>query len=270
MQSLRQENVQAMVNELNQSKLKPATVKKVYMVLKTALQRAVRNQMLNSNPALYTILPKLNQEEIQFLTRYEQKELLDALPDSANGRALRFILGTGLRASELIGLRWSDIHGDCLTVSQTIQRRGDLEKGKGTCIYFGTPKSKAGYRTVPLTAKMEDLLRVHKRLQSARRLQTGAAWQDYDLIFCTEMGTPNNDRNIARTLDVALKNAGLAHRGLHALRHSFATRAVENGMDIRTLSEILGHADVATTLRLYVHSSIDTKREAMRGLDKVL
>ena len=90
------------------------------------------------------------------------------------------------------------------------------------------------------------------------------------LCFCTQLGTPLESRNLLRTYHVVPKSAGLNKRGLHTLRHTFATRALESGMDVRTLSEIRGHEDVSTTLNLYCHSSLDTKREGMEKMSALL
>ena len=83
----------------------------------------------------------------------------------------------------------------------------------------------------------------------------GGAWEDNDFVFATTMGKPMDARNLARTLHTQLGRIGAEKRGLLALRHTFGTRAIENGVDPKTLSEIMGHKDVATTLRLYVQAA---------------
>ncbi len=95
--------------------------------LRTALQQAVMNQLILKNPAIGIHLPKNEQKEIDVLTAEEQLRLLEALPQTDNGRALRFILGTGLRSSELCGLRWKDIKGNTFTVNQAITTYQDFE-----------------------------------------------------------------------------------------------------------------------------------------------
>ena len=90
------------------------------------------------------------------------------------------------------------------------------------------------------------------------------------MVFCTEIDTPYELRNLNRVLHRTLKKANLHTMGVHSLRHSFATRAVEAGMDIRTLSEILGHTQVSLTMQLYVHSNMETKKREMEKLDAFL
>lgn len=269
LQELKAQHIQAVINSLIKEGKAPSTIRKAYTILHAALDQAVINQMLLHNPSQYTILPKMEQQEIRFFSLDEQKRFIDALPDSTAGRALYFILGTGIRAAELTGLRWSDIRGSCFTVSQTIRRNRNYQDGAThrTFLESSSPKTKAGRRTIPLSTKMQLLLSQHRRIQLQTRLAKGADWNANDLIFCSEIGTPYEGRNLTRVLHRTLEKAGLEMMGVHALRHTFATRAIESGMDIRTLSEILGHAKVSLTLQLYAHSSMETKKKAMEGMD---
>jgi len=228
--------------------------------------------MLLHNPSEHTILPKLEQKHIRFFTLDEQKRFVDALPDSTAGRALYFILGTGIRAAELTGLRWSDIQGKQFTVAQTIRRNRDFDSDgeQRTSLQTSTPKTRAGRRTIPLSPKMLDLLAIQRKRQLEAKLKAGEGWNSNNLVFCSEIGTPYEGRNLTRVLHRTLHKAGIEQLGVHALRHTFATRAVESGMDMRTLSEILGHTKVSLTLQLYAHSTDETKRNAMEMMDAFL
>lgn len=272
LQDLRAQNVQATVNTLAKEKKAPSTIRKAYTVLHAALEQAVINQMLVHNPSTHTILPKMEQPEIRFFTLAEQKRFIDALPDSTAGRALYFILGTGLRMAELSGLRWSDIHGSYFTVVQTIRRNRNFSDDAKTRTFLetSTPKTRAGRRTIPLSAKMQELLITQRRIQIETRLAQGVNWNANDLVFCSDIGTPYEGRNLCRVLHRTLEQAGLEQMGVHALRHTFATRAIESGMDVRTLSEILGHTKVSLTLQLYVHSSMETKIKELSKMDAFL
>lgn len=122
---------------------------------------------------------------------------------------------------------------------------------------------------------MKELLEVQRRTQIQARLSIGSAWggpmpgQGDCFVFSTDIGTALDRNNISRVLRSCLDQAGLKRRGIHALRHTFATNCIRAGMDVRTLSEILGHADVALTLRLYVHSDMETKRAGMRAIEEL-
>ena len=272
LQDLKPQQVQLAVNALVQQGKAPATVRKAHAILHAALGRAVIDQMIKHNPSEYTVLPKMERRDIRYLTQTEQKSFIQYLPDCSVGRALYFILGTGIRAGVLSGLRWSDVQDDRFTVRQTVRRNRDFTEDAPTRTHleFGTPKSNAGHRTIPLTTKMQVLIQEHRRIQTAARLATGEEWNDHDLVFCTEIGTPYELRNLNRVLHRTLKKANLHTMGVHSLRHSFATRAVEAGMDIRTLSEILEHTQVSLTMQLYVHSNMETKKKEMEKLDAFL
>ena len=264
--------MQAVVNGLVKQKKSPSTVRKAHAILHSALEQAVVNQMLLHNPSRRTILPKMEQKDIRFLSLAEQRAFIAALPEGTAGRALYFILGTGLRVEELSGLRWSDIHGNYFTIAQTIRRNRDFSDNSATrtILESGTPKTKAGRRTIPLSPRMQEVLLTQRREQLILRLAAGNSWIANDLVFCTDIGTPYEGRNLNRVLHRTLQQAGLDTMGVHSLRHTFATRAMEAGMDVRTLSEILGHAKVSLTLQLYAHSSMETKQKELEKMDSFL
>jgi integrase len=271
LQKLRPDQVQSGFNELVRKHYAPATIRKARTILHTALQRAVRNHLILTNPCEDIEIPKEHQDEVRYFTVTEQKRFLEALPDNTPGRALGFILGTGLRASECCGLRWCDVHRDEFTVSHTILRSRDFEsEEQRTVLTSGTPKTRAGARTIPLSNRLSEILVEQRKEQRIIRMKCGSKWNDQDLVFTTALGTPLEGRNLTRALHEVLDKAGIERLGVHALRHTFATRAVENGMDYRTLSEILGHARVAITMQLYVHSTDETKRKAMAAMDRFL
>ncbi len=137
-------------------------------------------------------------------------------------------------------------------------------------------KTKAGRREIPLTDNTKALLDVQRREQTRIRLSVGSAWTGGkpgagDMpVFATQRGTVYDRNNIDRTLRQCLTKAGLRPRGLHALRHTFATNWVRSGADLRTLSEILGHTKVAFTMQQYVHSDMSTKRAGLLAVENMV
>ena len=287
LQKLRSEQVQAFYNKeqkegINGNPLAPSSIRRLSVTLHCAMKQAVANKLINSNPCHKDAvkLPKMEQEEIEVLQDWEYKQLLKFIPENNEGRAILLMLNTGLRVSEVCGLRWKDIADEMLTVNQISMWVHDYEgteQNKNASLVFASPKTKKSHRDIPLTKSMQTLIKKQRiyvntlRAKAVKAYEDGKTdkqWQEHDLVFCTKYGAPMDKRNILRTYHRILMKAGLNQRGLHTLRHTFATRAVASGMDIRTLSELLGHENVATTLNLYVHSSLDKKREALDKMDK--
>lgn len=268
LQKLRVEQVQRFVNEQSKDK-QPATVRKIMEVFKAALKQAVVNGLISKNPCDGVTLPKMEQKEVEFLEPDEQKKLLAALPDTDNGRALSFILKTGLRVSELCALRWSDVEADHFTVRQGAVRTKVFDAKEGelkTSMTIAPPKPKAGKREIPIMPAIASILQDQRKLYAERRLAAGELWQDGGYVFSSEKGAVKDPANLRRTLSTALKHARLKHRGLQALRHSFATNLIRAGADARTVGELIGHSKVAFTLQCYVHSSMETKKKALEAL----
>ena len=156
-----------------------------------------------------------------------------------------------MRLGEVCALRWSDINlvEGVLRVQRTVYR---INYGKRTELVLQTPKSENSIRSIPLTAKM---LSVLCRMKDKK-----------DCYLLTGTERPLEPRTMQYRFRRFLEKNNLALRNYHVLRHSFATRCIEGGMDIKSLSEILGHANVQTTLQMYVHPSMATKRAAMEAV----
>ena len=279
LQKLRPDHIQAYINHQTAKNRAPASIKKQLEPLRAALKQATINKLITADPSLHLSLPPAAPREIEFLTVDEQRKLVEALPGSTYGRALQFILGTGLRASELCGLRWQDIAGDQFTIKQAAQRVLDLDREEGdkdTPKYktsIAPPKTKAGRRTIPLTDRMIRLLAAQKEAQKLERLHAGSIWlggipgQGDTFVFANGLGAAIERNNLGRVLRKSLDAAGVKRVGVHALRHTFATNCVRAGVDVRTLSEMVGHTKIAFTLQQYVHTNLTTMRDAMGAVE---
>lgn len=173
-----------------------------------------------------------------------------------------------MRPSEYLALRWKDIELDACTatVVRSIHRAGS-EKWR-----FEEPKTHSSRRAVTFPPTMAKALKAHRASQAKRRIAAGSAWQDHDLVFCTEIGTPINVQNLKnRSFKPILEEAGIpSSTRLYDLRHTMATLLIDEGVDPRTVADRLGHSSVATTLGTYVHPPTEMQAKAARRLEDIL
>jgi integrase len=167
-------------------------------------------------------------------------------------------LYTGIRVGELCGLQWDDIDlaSGVMRIRRTVQRIQSDAADSKTALVYSAPKSNTSARTIPLPAMLIVLLQRHR----SRR--------DCDFVL-SHNGNPVEPRNVQHHFKRLLGIADIKDVGFHATRHTFATRALESGFDVKTLSEILGHANATITLKQYAHSATEHKRSCMESLSRL-
>lgn len=230
------------------------TVNAVISVIQSSLKTAHVLELRKEYVAGKLKRPKLKEKPVECFTRAEQKQIerfvLNGSKDKLYGILL--CLYSGLRIGELIALQWSDIDFSkgILTVSKSCY------DGKDGLI-IDEPKTASSCRTIPLPKQLFPILRgIRKKSDS--------------LFVVSNHGKPVSVRSYQRSFELLLKKLKIAHRGFHSLRHTFATRALECGMDVKTLSEILGHKNPTVTLNRYAHSLIEHKTLMMNRLGNLL
>ena len=248
--------------------LSPKTLRNYHMALHKCLQQAVKEHLLVYNPCDAVTLPSGEKPEIVVFTNDQQRALVQASYRHRYGVFIRLDLCTGLRMGELLALKWEDIDFSTaqLHVRRTINRLAKYEAHDGenkTEIVFGTPKRKNSRRTIPLTRTMADELARWKQQQVQDKIRAGDKYTDDGFIVTNEFGHYFEQKTFKDYYDRLLKDADIGHFTFHALRHTFATRALERGMDYKALSAILGHYSVAFTMDTYVHSMDEHKRHEM-------
>ncbi len=241
--------------------LSPKTVEGMLSVIRLALDHGARK----GYPCCRSVrVCSLRQKmpEIQIFTLKEQKRLEQALMEENGAFRLGILtsLYLGLRIGEICGLRWEDLdlENGLLYVRRSVQRisnlswEAEVSLQAKTRIIIDTPKTNSSVREIPIPPFLLPLYRQHQA--------------DGDFFVLTGSSSCVEPRLYYRRYKTLLKKCGLEHFNYHALRHTFATRCVESGFDVKSLSEILGHANVSTTLQRYVHPPLSLKRRHMERL----
>ncbi len=260
--SLRPLDIQGVVHEIRERGLAPRTAQYAHAVLHAALEQAVSWRLILKNPARGVALPKATQREMRVLNPDDARRFLEHALDTRYGILFALALTTGLRPSEYLGLRWSDIDWERKTV--TVVRA--LVKGSGWS--FSPTKRPSSRRQVKLETWVAIELR-HLYALEAARPNSDAAQQ----IFKTRSGRPMNSDYLAREFKRLLREAGLPQMRLYDLRHTAATLALTAGVPAKVVSEQLGHASSAFTLDVYAHvlphmqSEAAVRVAALLGMD---
>lgn len=235
------------------------TVFGITSVLKQAFKFALMQDLIIKDPTLSLKLPQATEKEVQALTRDEQKTIEEYClkHNKSNYLGIVICLYTGIRLGELLALTWDDINFEDKLLY--IKKTSYTSKVNGkNQIIIDKPKTKKSNRIIPIPNKLLVLLDLQKRVSSC------------DYIIATKQNKMVETRSYQRTFESILSKCGIKHYNFHCLRHTFATRALELGMDIKTLSEILGHTNVAITLNRYAHSLLDYKIQEMNKIGTLL
>lgn len=268
-QDLKMEHVQSMLNSLSKRKLSPRTIKYTYIILHSALDQAVKNNIIVKNVSNNVITPKQAKHEIKILSLEEQNIFIRCIESHRLYVAFVLLLSTGVRIGELLALTWDNVDFDnaVIKITQNLQRVKvfDNTSKTKTKLIFGTPKTDKGRRFIPLLDDVVSLLKVHKEKQSDELSILGLS-NEKTLVFCSEIGTAIEPRSFTRTFKSLLKKANISNINIHALRHTFATRGLENGIELKIMQEILGHSSISVTGDIYSHVLLDKKKDSINKL----
>jgi integrase len=235
-------------------------VRKIHIVLHRALEVAVRWRYLPRNPSDDVDPPTVSKRDVRPPEPAELTRLVEAAEAAQDRLAALWALAiyTGCRQGELLALGWTDVDMERATLSV----RRNLIQVKNQTPLFGAPKSETSRRTISLPLAAVAALRAHKARQAEEHL-AAAHWADYDLVFCSGIGTPLLRRNINRSFSLALKRACLrATIRFRDLRHAHATLMLRAGVPLKVASGRLGHGSVAITADLYQHWAADMDIDA--------
>lgn len=230
-------------------------VKSCHVTCRVALDRAVVQGLILKNPALTCKAPTTRPKEMQVLTQEEMQRLLIQAKENDCYELLLLELSTGLRRGELLALRWDDL--DFQTGELRIERQVQRVKGELTVTQ---PKTKSSSRTVILPEPILNILKGYRKNVNSQWIFPSPKKED----------SPLDPAAVRKKLAIVLERAGCKHVRFHDLRHTFATNALEHGMDIKTLSAIIGHVSSATTLNVYAHVTDEMRQSAAAKIDRAI
>lgn len=262
--SLTARDVQAWITTLSSSGLSPRTVEYAHATLRACLNQAIIWGDLTRNVALLARLPKKEKQEQQVLILEQAKHFIEWCRQEKYGNLFIFAIGTGLRKSECLGLRWQDIdlEAGVLVVRQQVQRRSGVT-------YYSSPKTEKGKRTILLPTFTRDALTRQLEQQTRDRL-VRSRYEDRGLVFAGDHGQPRDQRSVSRNLDAIFLAAGIPRISFHDLRHTFATLLLARGVDVRLAMDLLGHSQANVTQSTYQHVLRDMRVKTSELLEDLL
>ena len=228
-------------------------------VLKSALKLAKSLEICAVDNSDKIKLPMATEKPVTAFEKWEQEKLEKYCLSSKKTNYLGIIicLYTGIRLGELLALTWNDIDlkSGIMTISKTAYR---IKQNGKPQVVIDKPKTKNSSRLIPLPKQLLEILKRAKRISKS------------DFVLSTRTGGIVGTRAYQKTYERILKKLDIPYKNFHSLRHTFATRAIEMGMDVKTLSEILGHKNPVITLQRYTHSMLSYKTEMMNKMGKML
>ncbi|VTR43590.1 tyrosine-type recombinase/integrase [Sphingobacterium thalpophilum] len=256
-------DVQNFVFKKLEAGLSHKTIKDILIVLKMIMKFGAKNKWLEYTPFDIQFPTEREKHNIEVLSRADQKKIMNYIQEHFTFRNLGvyICLSAGMRIGEICALTWEDIDTDSavINVRQTIQRIYVIEDGKRrTELILDTPKTKNSIREIPIS---KDLLRILKPFKKI---------VNPSFFVLTNDAKPTEPRTYRSYYKNLMKELKMPELKFHGLRHSFATRCIESNCDYKTVSVLLGHSNISTTLNLYVHPNMEQKKKAIEQMFKGL
>ena len=258
-------HVQQLLNAKKRDGLSAKSIRYIRGTLQTALNQAVRWELLTRNPASLVDGPRVGHYEIRPFTPEEARTFLTAMKGDRLEALYSVALTMGLRQGEALGLCWKevDLEMGYLRVSQQLQRFDGETR-------LVEPKTARSRRTLALPASIGRVLKEHRNWQQSERAAAGEKWTETGLVFTTPNGKPIDATKVSKDFHRHLDRAGLTQRRFHDLRHSCATLLLVQGVSPRVVMEVLGHSQISLTMNTYTHVLPELRRQAADRMDELL
>ena len=265
--ALNPHTIQSYYNGLTKEGLAPKTVKNIHGILHKALQQAVSNGYIKTNPADHCILPRPIRKELKPLDEDMITAFLRAIQGHQFEELFTVTLFTGMREGEALGLLW-----DCVDLSKgtiTVDKQLQLIRGsRGQYQMVPTKNSKS--RTLALAPTVTATLKRVRLRQLENRLRYGECYENGGFVFTDELGHHLSASSVYKSFKKVMEQIGSPETRFHDLRHSYAVASIRSGNDIKTVQENLGHATAAFTLDVYGHVTEKMKREGADQLEQFI
>jgi len=255
--------VQAFVLKKLEQGLSQKTIKDMLIVLKMILKFGAKNKWIEHNQFDIQYPTERENPQLEVLSRTNQKKIMNYIQAHFTFRNLGvyICLSSGMRIGEICALTWEDIdvNTGIVSVRRTIQRIYTVEDGvRKTELLLDTPKTKNSIRDIPIS---RDLLKILKPIKKV---------VNNSFFVLTNDAKPTEPRTYRSYYEIFMKELDIPKLKFHGLRHSFATRCIESNCDYKTVSVLLGHSNISTTLNLYVHPNMEQKKKAIEQMLKTL
>lgn len=246
-------------------RLHPRTIGHAHAVLRAALNQAVKDRVIDFNPATAADPPLVPRSTFTVWTTDQQRAFLAHVADDPLEALYRLALTTGMRQGELLGLPWRDVNFEAgtVTVNQVLVRMGRTYT-------FPEPKTDQSRRTIPIGARAIASLRKRRQEQLTHRVEQAKKWRDLDLVFTLDGGMPLPNWWVTGEFQRRTAEAGLPKARFHDMRHMAASHLIESGADLAVVREVLGHSTITTTVNIYGHLTERHKRAALERLSEAL
>lgn len=253
---------QMIMNQMADEGYRTSTINQTRVTLFNMLNYAYQNDVIMKNPCNAMVKSNIGKpsNKKEALTLERQKRFVNGISGNTYELQYKFLLQTGLRTGEMIGLKWSDVDfKKCtITVNRSMEYRHSTKEWR-----IGEPKSQSGYRTIPLTDDAVAILKKQKQKNACFKL-IPIEWSEF--VFLCKKGTPVKNSTYDTMLFKLCDKIGIPRFSMHVLRHTFATRCIEGGMKPKTLQTILGHSNIGITMNLYVHTTEDEKHKEIEKI----
>lgn len=279
-------HIQSYYNELIESGKTSSQIKNLNKVLKGAFEYAIQESYTNKNPCKLTSIPKAEtiefdeteDNEIEIYDNDTINKIISICNKQINTNTDNYLpymilisLGTGMRQGELLGLQYKYI-SNSIKIKKELSKIKIFKNNKSVGYSFKliAPKTPSSIRTIPLPNHIIKIIEKYKIIEKIKHTNNQIKYDDNCLLFTTSNCTYIDYANLSKSWKRFLKKNSIPYKKWHSLRHSFASLLFQNGADLKTVQELLGHSDINTTAKIYVHVFPETKTETIEVLDNIL